>query len=115
VVPARSAHAPPAEVVAPAPAIEESCDDASETARLQQAQGALRDGRWPAAIGLCADDARACPGGALSEERERLWIEALARGGRDDEARSRWGSFQRRFPGSSYGDRLRALWPDEAP
>ena len=76
---------------------------------------ALRDGRWSAAIADCADDERVCPAGPLAEERERLRIEALARSGRGAEARARWGTFQRRYPDSSYGDRLRALWPDEAP
>ena len=92
-----------------------ACDALEESARLQRAQGALRDGRWAAAIADCADDERVCATGPLSEERERVRIEALARSGRDAEARARWSAFQRRYPDSSYRDRLRALWPDEAP
>ncbi len=113
VAPARGAHAVIAEVDAGATVVAE-CDEAAESGRLQSAQTALRDGRWSAVLAACADDERACAGGPLSEERERLWIEALVRAGRDAEARSRWGRFERRYPGSPYGERLRALWPDEA-
>jgi hypothetical protein len=111
---ARVAH-PVATSPTPAPALATVCDEAEETERLQRAQGALRAGRWSDALTACADDGRVCARGPLSEERERLWIEALARSGRDAEARARWGAFRRLYPDSSHGERLRALWPDDAP
>ncbi|MEZ4411071.1 MAG: hypothetical protein R3A52_32010 [Polyangiales bacterium] len=108
-------HAAPAVVADPAPRATAACDVIGETERLQRAQTSLREGRWAAVRAACADDARACPAGPLAEERERLWIEALSRDGHDVEARARWERFRRRYPSSSYGERLRALWPNEAP
>ena len=49
------------------------------------------------------------PSGALSEEREALAIEALARLGRRPEARARFASFVARFASSPYRPRLTAV------
>ncbi len=93
----------------PRPRRRRACDVAAQVARLLRAQEALRAGDAVGALALCARDEDDCPGGALSEERERIRLEAtLARGG-DAEARAGFERFARRFPRSAYLDRLAAL------
>jgi len=48
--------------------------------------------------------------GALAEEREALWVEALHHQGRDDAARAALERFQRRYPSSVHRVRLSALF-----
>ena len=42
------------------------------------------------------------PAGLRTEEREALYVQALARAGRHDEARARGARFEKRFPGSLF-------------
>jgi hypothetical protein len=51
------------------------------------------------------------PDTALAEERAALEIRALVALGRMEEARSRYASFERMFPGSLFATSLRSLLP----
>ncbi len=67
---------------------------------VERARIALRSGHAPEAIDLLEAHAERHPRGALTEERERLAIEALVASGRVDDARRRADDFRRRHPGS---------------
>jgi hypothetical protein len=73
---------------------------AAERRVLDEAQRALADGRSAAAFEALAEHARMFPRGRLAEEREGLWIRALARAGRMDEARDRATRFRAIYPHS---------------
>ncbi|MBI5532195.1 MAG: hypothetical protein HY898_05750 [Deltaproteobacteria bacterium] len=80
----------------------------SETALLQQAQGAL--GSDPGrALALTREHARRFPSGALSQEREAIAIQALVGLGRKAEARARAERFASANPGSAYVRRFEVL------
>jgi hypothetical protein len=76
---------------------------AAERARLEEARGALRRGEPSAALSALASHAREFPAGRLAEERESVWVVALARAGRRDEAVRRADAFRARWPSSIYG------------
>jgi outer membrane protein assembly factor BamD (BamD/ComL family) len=61
------------------------------------------------ALALTQEHARRFPSGTLSQEREVLAIEALARLGRTSEARRRLDAFRSRFPQSPHVARLATL------
>lgn len=80
----------------------------AEMALLKSAQDAL--GQSPSeALARCEEHAKAYPGGALSEEREVLAVDALLRLGRRDEAEARATRFRAAHPGSAYVRRLDTL------
>ena len=80
-------------------------DDASEGALLRRAYAATTTAPRQA-LALTVEHARRFPTGVLAEEREVIAIEALAKLGRDDEARSRSSAFFAAHPGSAYRLRI---------
>ena len=93
----------------PAPAPAHAMTAPPELELLGSAQDALRQGAWQRALDLTADHDRQYPAGAMSEEREAIAVEALARLGRADDARARLQAFVLRFPRSAYRGRLERL------
>lgn len=85
---------------------------AAERARLEEARAALRRGEPNAAISSLASHAREFPAGRLAEERESVWVVALARAGRRDEAVRRADAFRARWPSSIYGASVDAALGD---
>lgn len=81
---------------------------ARERALLEIARTAVARGDAPAALVGVERHARRFPRGALAEEREVLWIQALLVAGRRDEAGARAERFRRQFPGSLAGRGLEA-------
>ena len=69
---------------------------------LDEARAALSGGRAGAALEAARAHKQRFPRGALVEERESVWIRALARAGRVDEARKRAQRFFSRYPRSIY-------------
>jgi hypothetical protein len=78
-------------------------DLAPERALVDRARAAL--GRGQSSDALDALDAHAArfPRGRLSEEREALAVDALARAGRADSARARATAFHAKYPNSVFG------------
>jgi hypothetical protein len=72
----------------------------AEAAMLERARGALASGDPSAAAAMLREAERKFPRGFLLEEREALWIRALASGGQREAARARAAAFTRRFPAS---------------
>jgi hypothetical protein len=91
--------APSAIARAPAP-IASVAGLASEQALLDRARAALKRGDPGAAIAPLDEHARLFPRGALTEEREALGIQALARSGRLADAEERAARFEKSFPNS---------------
>jgi hypothetical protein len=73
---------------------------ADERRLLDGARAALSRGEAAAALPPLAEHARRFPHGILTEEREALAIQALARSGRAQEAEERAARFEKAFPGS---------------
>jgi hypothetical protein len=87
-----------------------------EIALIDQATAALARGNAAAALSSVREHARRFPSGAMNEDRDRLWIDALVRTGRTDEARTRATAFARRFPDSVHRAAIeRQLARDAAP
>jgi hypothetical protein len=61
------------------------------------------------ALALTDEHGRRFGRGMLSQEREAIAVEALARLGRKTEANARLSRFVRQFPGSPYRARIEAL------
>ncbi|HEX2676434.1 MAG TPA: hypothetical protein VHM19_07335 [Polyangiales bacterium] len=102
VAPPEEAHrtklAPIAAPQAPKPA--RDADLAEETALIARAQTALSRGTYAGALeALRLHEARYAKG-QLVEEREALWVQALAGSGDHDAAVARAKAFARRFPSS---------------
>jgi hypothetical protein len=98
------ARATPTSVASAAP-VQDSSQDA---ALLQEARGIVASN--PAhALTLTRDHELHFPNSALTEERQALRIEALARLGRQAEAARGLLTFEQRFPRSIYTRRLHAL------
>jgi hypothetical protein len=99
---------------APSPSVTASADVspldvmAAELALLRQARAVLASNP-SRALALCADHARMFDGGALSQEREVIAIEALLGAGRAGEARERGRRFRESFPGSAHARRIDSL------
>ena len=72
----------------------------AESALLEHARRALDRGAPALAVADLKRHARLFARGHLIEEREALWVKALATSGQAEAARSRAASFQRRFPHS---------------
>ncbi|APR85801.1 Hypothetical protein A7982_11150 [Minicystis rosea] len=82
---------------------DESARDASLAAErrlLEEALRALGEGRSAAALELLERHVREFPRGRLGEEREALFVRALARAGRVEEARARASHFRASHPNS---------------
>lgn len=93
---------------APAAGLASSLD--REIALIDQATAALARDNLTAALASVREHQRRFPDGAMREDRERLWIDVLARSGHLDEARARAAEFGRSFPQSVYRTRIaRAL------
>jgi hypothetical protein len=80
----------------------------------------LRDARQSLArspertLALTAEHLRRYPRGILDQEREALAIEALAKLGRYEEARTRVRAFDQAYPGSPYRARIGQAFVREA-
>ena len=94
--------APASSQVAPSPA---AGDLGAEARLLQRAQDALWD--QPAiALVIARQHAQQYPSGALAEERDVVWIEALVALARQAEARDRAAAFANRYPHSAHLQRV---------
>jgi hypothetical protein len=76
---------------------------------LSRARSALLTHDFAAALAATTEHAAAYPRGVLSEEREAIAVEALARAGRTADSHARLRSFVGRFPHSSYRRHLEQL------
>lgn len=104
--PVTASTAPARATVAAAP----ETDLDREIALIDQATAALARDNHAAALASVREHQRRFPEGAMREDRERLWIDALVRSGRRDEALARAAEFNRRFPDSVHRARIaRAL------
>jgi hypothetical protein len=92
------AAAIPAQAVAPP----RSSQLAAERDILDDARAALVQGAPERSIDRLDRHRRAFPHPLLGEERDAMWVEALVRVGRYDEARGRADAFRRRWPGSLF-------------
>ena len=99
VPPAAVAAAPPSSARPPSAAARD-VDLAAERAGIDMARTALTRGDDAGALLLLQRHAREFPQGRLVEEREALWVQALARSGRVGEARAHARAFRQRFPKS---------------
>lgn len=81
---------------------------ARERALLDQAGRALREGDGGKALALVDRHAHDFPRGSLVEEREVLAIQSLASLGREDDAKARMATFERRFATSPFLPALRS-------
>jgi hypothetical protein len=89
---------------------------ASESTLLKRAWSALASGDAGLALRLAEQDARRYPSGALGEERDAIQIAALARLGRDDEARRAATTFLTHYPESVHRALVeRSIQPLEVP
>lgn len=76
---------------------------AAEMSLVSRAQTALQRGLPASALSALDEHARRFPRGELAEEREALAVQALARGGRMEEAARRAERFDARYPHSVLG------------
>jgi hypothetical protein len=103
ILPASVASVAPARTVAPAAVDAGGTSTLSqERALMQGARMAIVRGQPAGALPLLDEHEQRFPKGQLSEEREALRIEALARMGRKDEARARAARFRRAHPQSLF-------------
>lgn len=80
-----------------------TADLSAERQLIEQASSAMLRSNYAAALSAVQAHARRFAHGSLSEERDSLWVRALAGLGRGDEARVRAADFHRRHPGSMLG------------
>jgi hypothetical protein len=92
----------------PAPAEMPGASVATDAELLQRARAALANSPV-LALALTREHAARFSSSPLTEERQALSIEALARLGRRSEARQGLSAFEETFPRSPYRRRLRAL------
>jgi len=78
-------------------------DLASERALVDRARAALSRGQTRYALDALDTHTTRYPRGRLSEEREALAVDALARAGRLDDARARASRFHAAYPNSVFG------------
>ena len=69
---------------------------------LDEARGALAQGDPARAIERLDHHRRVFPAPLLGEERDAMWVQALVKGGRVDEARAHAEAFRRRYPDSLF-------------
>jgi len=79
-----------------------SNDLAAERRLVEEGRMSLAGGQSARALKTLERHAQRFPHGQLVEERESLWIRALAAAGRRDEARARGARFHARFPRSLF-------------
>jgi outer membrane protein assembly factor BamD (BamD/ComL family) len=75
---------------------------AEEAQNLVEARRLLRSGATTAALSALEQGSREFAGGRLEQEREALFIEALAQSGQTELARRRATVFLRNHPGSPH-------------
>lgn len=80
-----------------------------ESALLAQARAHLREGDVQSCLGILSHAERRYPSSVLSQEREALKIEALARVGQREQARKLADDFARHHPDSPHVDRVQEL------
>jgi hypothetical protein len=80
-----------------------------ETTLVREARQALRGGDAARALRVLEECRRLFPAGVLEQERERLIVEALIKGGRASEAAVRATEFLRKYPDSPHAGEVRAL------
>ncbi|GAC1360477.1 MAG: hypothetical protein NVSMB47_13040 [Polyangiales bacterium] len=83
-----------------APTVVKDTGLAAERALLEVARTALSRGDPLAALGSLVEHEKRFPRGQLSEEREALYVQALAQSGRRSEAKLRAERFRSRWPAS---------------
>jgi hypothetical protein len=88
-------------------------DLAAERAVLEIARNAVGRGEGAAALRALERHAAEFPRGRLTEEREALWIQALALAGRRSEARARAERFRASFPRSMLRQAIAAMLDDD--
>jgi hypothetical protein len=89
--------------------------EAEEVLLLKTAQAAVARGAYSAALATLTECASRFPNGKKVEERELLFVEALAGSGRRDEAAARASAFEARFPGSIFLPAVRAASSTKEP
>ncbi len=108
--PAARTRAVPESAIAMVPSAETVSDSLiEEQALIAAAQLAIRQGSPDTALTNLALHGVRYPNGQLAEERAALEVQALAAGGRLDEARVRAQNFQRQAPGSLFAPKVRML------
>jgi hypothetical protein len=75
---------------------------------LDTARSAIARGAYSAALASLNDAAQRFPQGKLAEERELLFVQALAGSGQSDEASARARAFEAKFPQSIFLPAVRA-------
>ncbi len=80
-----------------------TADLSAERQLIEQASSAMLRSNYAAALSAVQAHARRFAHGSLSEERDSLWVRALAGLGRGEEARVRAADFHRRHPDSMLG------------
>lgn len=90
-------------------------DPADDAGLLHRAAAALRSGATSEAMALLSRHRQLFASSALSEERERIGIEALVRAGQREQAQREAARFRQQFPGSAQQPRIDALVRAEAP
>ena len=110
----RAPTAPPPTAAFPAviPAVPDGPDVRGEGELLSRAFAALQGGDAAGALRLTREH-QALTGTALSQERERIAIEALVQLGQRSAAQARAVVFAQRFPNSTYLPRIQALFRDD--
>ncbi|HEX9622706.1 MAG TPA: hypothetical protein VF989_21335 [Polyangiaceae bacterium] len=89
------------------PSLEEPVS--AESAMVLEARAALRSGNVARSRELLERAASLFPNGALSQEREALYVEALIRNGAGERARRLAESFVERYPSSPHAGRVREI------
>ena len=95
--------APPASPSASATSLGE------EQRLLDTARAAVARGAYSSALGSLTEHQTRFPAGRLTEERELLFVQALAGAGAADAARARGRAFAERFPGTIFLPAVRAV------
>jgi hypothetical protein len=104
-----STSLPPAAAPAAAASPERQNDLRAEARELAAAEGLLRSGRALEARDLLAQAERRFPAGALAQEREVLFMEAMVKTGQRELAAERARSFLQRYPNTPFAARLRKV------
>jgi hypothetical protein len=74
----------------------------AERAILDEARQALAHGDPARALDRVELHRRSFPSPLLAEERDAMWVQALVKAGRSDDARARGEAFRKRFPDSLF-------------
>ncbi len=98
-MPAPAASAAPAPATAP---LSRASQLSAERILLDEARAALTQGDPVRAIDRLERHRRTFPSPLLAEERDAMWIQALVKAGRYDEARTRAAAFQKQSPDSLF-------------